>query len=50
MGADGVAHQVEVNVPAVPRAELTLPGRFAARPVSIVLDPDLFLLARISKL
>jgi len=48
-GADGVPQRVEVDVPAVPRAELTLPGRFAARPVSIVLDPDLFLLARISR-
>ena len=34
----------------IDRAELTLPGRFAAKPVSIVLDPDDFLLARISRL
>jgi aminopeptidase N len=48
--ATGARRRVEVDVPASPRAELTLPGRFAARPASIVLDPDLFLLARISRL
>ena len=48
-GADSVKHRIELDVPAGSRAELTLPGRFAARPVSIVLDPDLFLLARISR-
>jgi aminopeptidase N len=47
--ATGVTRRVEVEVPASPRAELALPGRFAARPVSIVFDPDLFLLARISR-
>ena len=45
----GASRRLEVEVPARPRAELTLPGRFAARPVSIVFDPDLFLLARISR-
>jgi len=45
----GERHRVKVDVPASSRAELTLPGRFAARPVSIVFDPDLFLLARISR-
>jgi aminopeptidase N len=49
-GADSVKRRVVLDVPAAPRAELTLPGRFAARPLSIVLDPDLFLLARISRL
>jgi aminopeptidase N len=48
--ATGGTRRVELDVPASPRAELTVPGRFAARPVSIVLDPDLFLLARISRL
>jgi aminopeptidase N len=48
--AAGATRRLELEVPASPRAELTLPGRFAARPVSIVLDPDLFLLARISRL
>ena len=47
--ADGVKQRTELDVPAAPRAELTLPGRFVERPVSIVLDPDLFLLARISR-
>jgi len=47
--AAGMTRRVEVAIPAAPRAELTLPGRFAARPVSIVFDPDLFLLARISR-
>ena len=45
----GASRRLEVQVPARPRAELTLPGRFAAKPVSIVFDPDLFLLARISR-
>ena len=45
----GVKRRIELSVPAEPRAELVLPGRFAERPVSIVLDPDLFLLARISR-
>jgi aminopeptidase N len=48
--ATGATRRVELDVPASARAELALPGRFAARPVSIVLDPDLFLLARISRL
>ena len=48
--ATGARRRVEIDVPASPRAELTLPARFVARPVSIVLDPDLFLLARISRL
>ena len=47
--AVGSKRRVELDIPARPRAELTLPGRFAARPVSIVFDPDLFLLARISR-
>ena len=47
--ATGTTRRIEVEVPAAARAELTLPGRFAARPVSIVFDPDLFLLARISR-
>lgn len=45
----GARHRMEVQVPAQSRAELVLPGAFAERPVSIVLDPDLFLLARISR-
>jgi aminopeptidase N len=45
----GTKRRVEIEVPARARAELTLPGRFAAKPVSIVFDPDLFLLARISR-
>lgn len=45
----GRKRRVELDVPAAPRAELVLPGRFAERPVSIVFDPDLFLLARISR-
>jgi len=47
---DGSTRRVELEVPARPRAELTLPGPFAGRPASIVLDPDDFLLARISRL
>ena len=46
----GATRRVEVDVPATARSELTLPGGFAAKPVSIVLDPDSFLLARISRL
>jgi aminopeptidase N len=45
----GVKRRVELEVPAEARAELVIPGRFAERPVSIVLDPDLLLLARISR-
>ncbi|HEX5971430.1 MAG TPA: M1 family metallopeptidase [Gemmatimonadaceae bacterium] len=45
----GASRRLEVQVPAARRAELVLPGRFAARPVSIVFDPDDFLLARISR-
>jgi aminopeptidase N len=45
----GAKHRVELAVPARSRSELVLPGRFAERPVSIVFDPDLFLLARISR-
>jgi aminopeptidase N len=45
----GASRRLEMQVPAVPRAELTVPGRFAAKPVSIVFDPDHFLLARISR-
>ena len=45
----GARRRLELEVPARARAELTLPGRFAARPVSIVFDPDDFLLARISR-
>ena len=48
--ARGQHRRMEVAVPAKPRVELTLPGRFAARPVSIVFDPDAFLLARIGRL
>jgi aminopeptidase N len=46
----GASRRLVVQVPARPRVELTLPGRFAAKPVSIVFDPDDFLLARISRL
>jgi aminopeptidase N len=45
----GVERRVDVTVPAEPRAEVVLPGRYA-RPVSIVFDPDAFLLARIRPL
>ena len=45
----GMKRRVELEVPAQPRAALVVPGRFAERPVSIVLDPDLLLLARISR-
>ena len=45
----GAQRRMELEVPAVPRAELVLPGRFAERPVSIVFDPDHFLLARVSR-
>jgi aminopeptidase N len=45
----GASRRLELEVPARARAELTLPGRFAAKPVSIVFDPDDFLLARISR-
>ncbi len=45
----GVRRRMELEVPAEPRAELVLPGAFAERPVSIVFDPDHFLLARISR-
>ena len=45
----GTRRRIELSLPAEPRAELELPGRFAVRPVSIVFDPDLFLLARISR-
>jgi aminopeptidase N len=44
--AAGTERRVEVRVPAQPRAEVILPGRYD-RPVSIVFDPDAFLLARI---
>lgn len=45
----GVKRRLELEVPAEARAELVLPGEFAERPVSIVFDPDHFLLARISR-
>lgn len=45
----GVERRVEIAVPAQARAELVLPGRYA-RPVSIVFDPNAFLLARIRPL
>jgi aminopeptidase N len=48
--ATGAQRRLEVVVPAERRAVVPLPGRFAARPVSIVFDPDAFLLARIGLL
>ncbi|HEV7992071.1 MAG TPA: M1 family metallopeptidase [Gemmatimonadaceae bacterium] len=48
--ADNQEHRLVVNVPAEGRATLPLPGRFAARPKSLAFDPDLFLLARITRL
>jgi aminopeptidase N len=47
--ASGSRRRIDVTLPAAPRAELLLPGRFAARPVSIVFDPDDVLLARIRR-
>jgi aminopeptidase N len=47
--ASGSRRRIDVSLPAAPRAELLLPGRFAARPVSIVFDPDDVLLARIRR-
>jgi aminopeptidase N len=47
--SSGATRRLEVDLPAEPRAVLTLPGRFAARPASVVLDPDDFLLARIAR-
>ncbi|MFI5256639.1 MAG: M1 family metallopeptidase [Gemmatimonadales bacterium] len=41
--------RLEVSVPAADRTEVALPGRFAAKPVSIVFDPDTFLLAHIAR-
>jgi hypothetical protein len=43
----GAQRRLEVAVPAKERATIPLPGRFAAKPVSVVFDPDAVLLARI---
>jgi hypothetical protein len=37
-------------VPAQARAEIPLPGRFPRRPMSLAIDPDSTLLARITRL
>jgi aminopeptidase N len=47
--AAGRRQRFDVEVPAASRVELALPARFAVRPVSIVFDPDAFLLARIAR-
>jgi aminopeptidase N len=47
--AAGMERRVEVTLPAQPRAEVVLPGRYD-RPVSVVFDPEAFLLARIRRL
>ena len=46
---DGQARRVEVTIPALPNATVALPGKFAARPQSIVFDPDAELLGHISR-
>ena len=48
--AENVAHRSVVNLPAVPRATVPLPGHFSRRPASISFDPDSTLLARITRL
>jgi aminopeptidase N len=45
----GEQRRVEVTIPAQPRATVVLPGRFPARPASLIIDPDHFLLARIGQ-
>jgi aminopeptidase N len=47
--AAGSSRRVEVTVPAQPSASIALPGNFAARPASVVFDPDTVLLARIRR-
>ncbi|MEO7455439.1 MAG: M1 family metallopeptidase [Gemmatimonadaceae bacterium] len=48
--ASGATSRVTVHVPADRRANVALPGTFAAKPRSIAFDPDERLLARIAKL
>jgi aminopeptidase N len=45
----GATRRVEVTVPARLSAAVPLPGKFAARPASVVFDPDTVLLARIRR-
>jgi aminopeptidase N len=47
---DNLAHRSIVQIPAEPRATVTLPGRFSRRPTSMSFDPDSTLLARITRL
>jgi aminopeptidase N len=47
-GPSAAPVRVEVTVPARSQASVALPGRFPARPSSLALDPDHFLLARIA--
>lgn len=48
--AAGAVHSVMVSVPAETRTTIAVPGRFAARPRAVVVDPDERLLARVTRL
>jgi aminopeptidase N len=48
--AENVEHRLVVSVPADARVTVPLPGRFERRPKSLAFDPDMLLLARISRL
>ena len=48
--ADGVVHRIVARVPAEPRVRVRVAEQFARRPVSVTVDPDSTLLARITRL